>query len=81
MPVACNGGLAWRLHRWADRDVDMVMVSADDAVVQFRDEFGFGDKVVVQAAMRRVSPCLLRASTPRGQTGLHLSFRQPHDGT
>lgn len=39
-------GLAWRLHRWLYRDVDMVMVSADDAVMQFRDEFGFGDKVV-----------------------------------
>jgi glycosyltransferase involved in cell wall biosynthesis len=39
-------GLAWRLHRWLYRDVDMVMVSADDAVAQFRDEFGFGDKVV-----------------------------------
>lgn len=39
-------GFAWRLHRWLYRDVDMVMVSADDAVAQFRDEFGFGDKVV-----------------------------------
>ncbi|MHB0866210.1 MAG: glycosyltransferase [Thermoleophilia bacterium] len=39
-------GLAWRLQRWLYRDVDMVMVSADDAVAQFRDEFGFGDRVV-----------------------------------
>lgn len=39
-------GFAWRLHRWLYRDVDMVMVSADDAVAQFRDEFGFGDMVV-----------------------------------
>lgn len=39
-------GFAWHLQRWLYRDVDMVMVSADDAVVQFRDEFGFGDKVV-----------------------------------
>lgn len=39
-------GLAWRLLHWLYRDVDMVMVSADDAVAQFRDEFGFGDKVV-----------------------------------
>lgn len=39
-------GLAWRLLRWLYRDVDMVMVSADDAIVQFRDEFGFGDRVV-----------------------------------
>lgn len=38
--------LVWRVLRWLYRDVDMVMVSADDAVVQFRDEFGFGDKVV-----------------------------------
>lgn len=38
--------LAWRVQRWLYRDVDMVMVSADDAVVQFRDEFGFGEKVV-----------------------------------
>ena len=39
-------GFAWCLQRWLYRDVDMVMVSADDAVAQFRDEFGFGDKVV-----------------------------------
>jgi glycosyltransferase involved in cell wall biosynthesis len=38
--------LAWRMQRWLYRDVDMVMTSADDAVAQFRDEFGFGDKVV-----------------------------------
>lgn len=38
--------LAWRVQRWLYRDADMVMVSADDAVEQFRDEFGFGDKVV-----------------------------------
>lgn len=37
---------AWRLQRWLYRDVDMVMVSADDAVTQFRDNFGFGDRVV-----------------------------------
>lgn len=37
---------AWRIQKWLYRDVDMVMVSADDAVAQFRDEFGFGDKVV-----------------------------------
>lgn len=36
----------WSALRWLYRDVDMVMVSADDAVTQFRDEFGFGDKVV-----------------------------------
>jgi len=39
-------GLAWRLLHWLYRDVDMVMVNADDAVAQFRDEFGFGDRVV-----------------------------------
>lgn len=38
--------LAWRVQRWLYREVDLVMVSADDAVAQFRDEFGFGDKVV-----------------------------------
>lgn len=38
--------LVWRLQRWLYRNVDMVMVSADDAVAQFRDEFGFGNKVV-----------------------------------
>lgn len=37
---------SWRALRWMYRDVDMVMVSADDAVAQFRDELGFGDKVV-----------------------------------
>lgn len=39
--------LAWRLLRWLYRDVDLVMVSADDAMAQFRDEFHFGGKVVV----------------------------------
>ena len=39
-------GIIWFLIRWLYRDIDMVMVSADDAVGQFRDEFGFGDKVV-----------------------------------
>lgn len=39
-------GFAWRLQRWLYRDVDMVMVSAEDAVAQFRDEYGFGDNVV-----------------------------------
>lgn len=37
---------SWRALRWLYRDVDLVMVSADDAVAQFRDELGFGDKVV-----------------------------------
>lgn len=40
-------GLAWRLLHWLYRHVDVVIVSADDAAAQFRDEFGFGDKVVV----------------------------------
>jgi glycosyltransferase involved in cell wall biosynthesis len=39
-------GFAWRVIHWLYRDVDMVMVSAADVVAQFRDEFGFGDKVV-----------------------------------
>lgn len=37
---------AWRLLHWLYRDVDLVMVSAEDAVLQYRDEFGFGDRVV-----------------------------------
>lgn len=39
-------GLAWRLHRWLYRDLDILMVSADDAIAQYRDDFGFADKVV-----------------------------------
>jgi len=39
-------GPIWRLLRWLYRDVDMVMVSAADAVEQYANEFGFGDKVV-----------------------------------
>ena len=39
-------GLVWRLLRWLYRDVDMVMVCAEDVVPQFRDELGFGNKVV-----------------------------------
>lgn len=38
--------LVWRFLRWIYRDVDMVIVSAEDVVPQFRDEFGFGEKVV-----------------------------------
>lgn len=38
--------LIWQLLHWLYRDVDMVMVSAEDIVEQFRDEFGFGEKVV-----------------------------------
>ena len=44
--VLRTNSLFWRLLRWLYRDVDMVMVSADDAVAQFRDELGFGSKVV-----------------------------------
>jgi glycosyltransferase involved in cell wall biosynthesis len=36
----------WRLLRFLYRDVDLVITSAEDAVPQFRDEFGFGEKVV-----------------------------------
>ncbi|HUY86035.1 MAG TPA: glycosyltransferase [Acidimicrobiales bacterium] len=39
-------GFAWRLQHRLYCDVDMVMVSDDDTVAQFRDEFRFGDKVV-----------------------------------
>ncbi|MEZ5730170.1 MAG: glycosyltransferase [Burkholderiaceae bacterium] len=39
-------GLVWRVLHWLYRDVDLVMVSADDVVNQFREEFGFGAKVV-----------------------------------
>ena len=39
-------GVIWRLLHWLYRDVDIVMTSADDAVKQFRDEFGFGEKVI-----------------------------------
>lgn len=37
----------WRLLRWLYSGVDLVIVSFDDALAQFRDEFKFGDKVVV----------------------------------
>jgi glycosyltransferase involved in cell wall biosynthesis len=36
----------WRLLQHLYREVDMVMTTADDIVEQFREEFGFGDKVV-----------------------------------
>jgi len=38
--------MAWRVLRWLYRDIDLVMVTADDTVPQFRDRFQFGDKVV-----------------------------------
>ena len=40
-------GLAWRLLHWLYRDIDAVIVCANDALPQFRDEFCFGDKVLV----------------------------------
>lgn len=40
-------GFTWRLQSWLYRDIDMVMVSSEDIVPQFRDHFRFGDKVVV----------------------------------
>ena len=39
--------LSWRILRYLYRNVDMVMVSAEDIIPQFRDEFRFGDKVVL----------------------------------
>lgn len=39
-------GLIWRVLRWMYSGIDMVMVSAEDIVPQFRDEFAFGSKVV-----------------------------------
>ena len=36
----------WHVLRWLYSDVDLVMVSENDAVSQFRDDFGFGSKVV-----------------------------------
>jgi len=38
--------LVWRLLRWFYRDLDLVIVSSDDVLTQFRDEFEFGDRVV-----------------------------------
>lgn len=38
--------LAWRLLHFLYRKVDMVMVTAEDAVPQFRDTFKFGNAVV-----------------------------------
>lgn len=38
--------LSWRILHRLYQDVDMIMVSAEDAVEQFRDELRFGDKVV-----------------------------------
>ena len=38
--------LIWRMIRLLYRNVDIVMVSAEDAASQFRDTFGFEDKVI-----------------------------------
>ena len=40
-------GTIWRLLKWAYRDVDLVMVNAQDTLEQFRDEFKFGKKAIV----------------------------------
>ena len=39
--------IGWTFFRFLYRNVDMIMVSAEDILHQFRDEFKFGDKVVV----------------------------------
>ena len=38
--------LVWTALRYLYKDVDLVLVSATDIIEQFRDEFGFGEKVV-----------------------------------
>lgn len=40
-------GVVWSLIRYLYRKLDVVMVSADDIRDQFKNEFRFGDKVVV----------------------------------
>ena len=44
--VLRKSSFGWRALRWLYRDVDLVMVTAEDSVAQFRDELNFGDKVV-----------------------------------
>lgn len=39
-------GFSWKLIRWLYKDVDIVMTTSEDAAIQFRDGFGFGEKVV-----------------------------------
>ncbi|WMP17954.1 glycosyltransferase family 4 protein [Thiothrix lacustris] len=39
--------IIWSIIKWIYRDIDLILVSADDAITQFRDTFGFGDKVMV----------------------------------
>lgn len=46
----------WRWLRHLYRDVDLVLVSADDAVSQFRDQFRFGDKVVASWYSADINP-------------------------
>ena len=41
-----NYGMVWRLLRHFYRHIDLVLVSAEDVVPQFRDHLRFGDKVV-----------------------------------
>jgi len=39
-------GIVWTLLKYLYSDIDLIMVSEEDIVPQFRDEFRFGDKVV-----------------------------------
>lgn len=48
--------VVWRWIRHLYRDVDLVLVSAEDAVPQFRDEFRFGDKVVASWYSADIDP-------------------------
>lgn len=46
----------WRWLRYLYKDVDLVLVSAEDAVPQFRDEFRFGDRVVASWYSADINP-------------------------
>lgn len=44
--VLRGAGMGWRLLRWLYRGVDLVVTNAADSAEQFRNELGFGDRVV-----------------------------------
>ncbi len=60
-------GPVWRALRWLYRDVDLVMVTAEDIVEQFRDELGFGERVAEGRYPADLEACLshpLREAKP-----------------
>jgi glycosyltransferase involved in cell wall biosynthesis len=69
-----QNSIAWSVIRWLYRRVDLVIVSAEDAVHQFKEEFGFGDKVVVGHYPADLSKYFAHSRRPAKPDGLTILY-------